>query len=131
MRICLSLSEAAQIHDWLLGLLRQPLSRGFGASLGGVVLSEISSSTTAPLTTAFEEQVSGQADSFASAMELVLEKVFLAKHHIKPLQTELPYKDGTTLEKLQLNLCQEHFIAMSDQKHQNASFDCSNVGRRS
>ena len=73
--------EAAQIHGWLLEHNITHLSLGFGASLGGVVLSELLKFDDLSFDHLFFEGTSFWTGGFlASTLEFVLKKVFLAKH---------------------------------------------------
>ena len=121
--------EAAQIHDWLLEHNITHLSLGFGASLGGVVLSEILKFNDLAFNHLFFEGTSFWTGGlFASAMELVLKKVFLAKHRKAIADPELSVQKMEQLYgKVAAKPMSEHFIAMSDQSIQNIIHDCSYV----
>ena len=121
--------EAAQIHDWLLKHNITHLSLGFGASLGGVVLSELLKFNDLAFYHIFFEGTSFWTGGFlASAMEFVLKKVFLAKHRKAIADPELSVQKMEQLYgKVAAKPMSEHFIAMSDQSILNIIHDCSNV----
>lgn len=121
--------EAAQIHDWLQVHDMTHLSLGFGASLGGVVLSELLKFNDLAFDHLFFEGTSFWTGGFlASTMEFVLKKVFLAKHRKAIADPELSVqKMGQLYGKVAAKPMSEHFIAMSDQSIQNIIHDCSNV----
>lgn len=121
--------EAAQIHDWLLKHDITHLSLGFGASLGGVVLSELLKFNDLSFDHLFFEGSSFWTGGFlASTLELVLKKVFLAKHRKAIADPELSVQKMEQLYgKVAAKPMSEHFIAMSDQSIQNIIHDCSNV----
>ena len=121
--------EAAQIHDWLLGHNITHLSLGFGASLGGVVLSELLKFNDLSFDHLFFEGTGFWAGGFlASTLEFVLKKVFLAKHRKAIANPELSMQKMKQLYgKVAAKPMSEHFIAMSNQSIQNIIHDCSNV----
>ena len=121
--------EAAQIHDWLLKHNITHLSLGFGASLGGVVLSELLKFNDLAFYHIFFEGTSFWTGGFlASAMEFVLKKVFLTKHRKAIADPELSVQKMEQLYgKVAAKPMSEHFIAMSDQSILNIIHDCSNV----
>ncbi len=118
-----------QIHDWLLKHNITHLSLGFGASLGGVVLSELLKFPDLVFDHLFFEGTSFWTGGFlASALEFVLKKVFLAKHRKAIADPELSIQKMEQLYgKVAAKPMSEHFIAMSDQSIQNIIHDCSNV----
>ena len=121
--------EAAQIHDWLLGHNITHLSLGFGASLGGVVLSELLKFNDLSFDHLFFEGTGFWTGGFlASTLEFVLKKVFLAKHRKAIANPELSMQKMKQLYgKVAAKPMSEHFIAMSNQSIQNIIHDCSNV----
>ncbi len=121
--------EAAQIHDWLLKQNMIHLSLGFGASLGGVVLSELLKFNNLTFDHLFFEGTSFWTGGFlASALEFMLKKVFLAKHRKAIADPELSVQKMEQLYgKVAAKPMSEHFITMSDQSIQNIIHDCSNV----
>ena len=121
--------EAAQIHDWLLEHSITHLSLGFGASLGGVVLSELLKFNNLAFDHLFFEGTSFWTGGFlASALEFVIKKVFLAKHRKAITDPELSVQKMEQLYgKVAAKPMSEHFIAMSDQSIKNIIHDCSNV----
>ena len=121
--------EAAQIHDWLLEHNITHLSLGFGASLGGVVLSELLKFNDLFFDHLFFEGTSFWTGGFlASTLEFMLKKVFLAKHRKAIADPELSVKKMEQLYgKVAAKPMSEHFIAMSDQSIQSIIHDCSNV----
>lgn len=121
--------EAAQIHDWLLEHNITHLSLGFGASLGGVVLSELLKFPDLSFDHLFFEGTSFWTGGFlASTLEFVLKKVFLAKHRTAIADPKLSVQKMEQLYgKVAAKPMAEHFIAMSDQSIQNIIHDCSNV----
>ena len=110
--------EAAQIHDWLLEHDITHLSLGFGASLGGVVLSELLKFPDLSFDHLFFEGTSFWTGGFlASALEFMLKKVFLAKHRKAIADPELSVQKMEQLYgKVAAKPMSEHFIAMSDQR---------------
>ena len=121
--------EAAQIHDWLLEHDMNHLSLGFGASLGGVVLFKLLKFPDLVFDHLFFEGTSFWTGGFfASALEFVLKKVFLAKHRKAIADPELSVQKMEQLYgKVAAKPMSEHFIAMSDQSIQNIIHDCGNV----
>ena len=121
--------EAAQIHDWLLEHNITHLSLGFGASLGGVVLSELLKFNDLAFDHLFFEGTSFWTGGFlASMLEFVLKKVFLAKHRKAIADPKLSLQKMEQLYgKVAAKPMAAHFIAMSDQSIQNIIHDCSNV----
>lgn len=121
--------EAVQIHDWLLEHDIPHLSLGFGASLGGVVLSELLKFNDLTFDHLFFEGTSFWTEEFlASALEFVLKRVFLAKHRKAIADPELSVQKMEQLYgKVAAKPMSEHFIAMSDQSIQNIIHDCSYV----
>lgn len=121
--------EAAQIHDWLLEHDMTRLSLGFGASLGGVVLSELLKFPDLVFDHLFFEGTSFWTGGFlASALEFVLKKAFLTKHHKAIADPKLSVQKMEQLYgKVAAKPMSKHFIAMSDQSIQNIIHDCSNV----
>ena len=121
--------EAAQIHDWLLKHNITHLSLSFGASLGGVVLSELLKFPDLVFDHLFFEGTSFWTGGFlASVLEFVLKKVFLAKHRKAIADPELSVQKMEQLYgKVAAKPMSKHFIAMGDQSIQNIIHDCSNV----
>ena len=121
--------EAAQIHDWLQEHNITHLSLGFGASLGGVVLSELLKFPDLVFDHLFFEGTSFWTGGFlASMLEFMLKKVFLAKHRKAIANPGLSVQKMEQLYgKVAAKPMSEHFIAMSNQSIKNIIHDCSNV----